>query len=541
VESHYHSLGRQSRWLVGAVLVLGMLLAGAVPVFAAPTIMPVTTCPTQLSSCTANDLVTTVSAAVGVKGDTCTDPSDTITIDMIVDWAPNSGTRYDVGFYIWTSGAPGNPSGNACVGSIAPIGAGEDPAPKVFADYDGQTGDICGDIQKGATTSPVRWAVRTTVQCTPAPGTNYLQVPACRVWDQQAGSVCTSLTDAGTGSKCDCTPLPVTDIPVPESAQITVVKHLLPTADLGLFTLFVDEGNNGTIDHQAVDQTNNGTLGPVTVPAGTMANPGATHSVGESAGTGTNLANYSSSITCVKVGGGTVGPAAGTSTTLAVQPNDQWTCTITNTRYGSVTIVKDTVPDDAQDFSFSATGGLSPATFTLDDDADPTLPNTQVFGNVLPGQYGVSETNPGFWRLYALLCSDPTNDSARDGTTNTAVINLAAGEDVTCTFYNGLSTAVDVKSFTATAGGRGQVALAWKTASEVDNLGFNLYRALTEDGERATLNGDVIASAAPGNIAGASYSFTDNVPLKRTVYYWLEAIGPDGSATLHGPVSVQVR
>src|SRR4029078_12275134 len=48
---------------------------------------------------------------------------------------------------------------------------------------------------------------------------------------------------------------------------------------------------------------------------------------------------------------------------------------------GSVTIIKDAVTNDPQDFSFTTTGGLSPATFSLDDDADPTLSNTRLFAN----------------------------------------------------------------------------------------------------------------------------------------------------------------
>src|SRR5438093_635532 len=48
----------------------------------------------------------------------------------------------------------------------------------------------------------------------------------------------------------------------------------------------------------------------------------------------------------------------------------------------TITIVKDAVPNDAQDFAFTTTGG-GPAAFTtgfsLDDDSDPTLSNSQTF------------------------------------------------------------------------------------------------------------------------------------------------------------------
>ena len=47
--------------------------------------------------------------------------------------------------------------------------------------------------------------------------------------------------------------------------------------------------------------------------------------------------------------------------------------------------MKDSLPDDPQDFSFTAGGGLSPAGFQLDDDANATLSNTRTFSDVVPG------------------------------------------------------------------------------------------------------------------------------------------------------------
>ena len=47
--------------------------------------------------------------------------------------------------------------------------------------------------------------------------------------------------------------------------------------------------------------------------------------------------------------------------------------------------VKDAVPNDPQDFSFTAGGGLSPSAFSLDDDADGTLSNTRTFTGLLSG------------------------------------------------------------------------------------------------------------------------------------------------------------
>jgi CSLREA domain-containing protein len=95
---------------------------------------------------------------------------------------------------------------------------------------------------------------------------------------------------------------------------------------------------------------------------------------------------------------------------------------------------------------------------------------------------------------------------------------------------------VELLSFIAQAEGRA-VTVAWQTAVEVDNAGFNLYRAWALDGARTQLNAQLIASQAAFG-AGASYSFRDR-PGTGTFYYWLEAVGYDGARTLHGPVQVQ--
>ena len=63
-------------------------------------------------------------------------------------------------------------------------------------------------------------------------------------------------------------------------------------------------------------------------------------------------------------------------------------CTFVNEKRGSITIVEDTRPDDPQDFSYTATGGLSPNSFQLDDDGDNSnaLSNTRTYANVPPGR-----------------------------------------------------------------------------------------------------------------------------------------------------------
>lgn len=113
---------------------------------------------------------------------------------------------------------------------------------------------------------------------------------------------------------------------------------------------------------------------------------------------------------------------------------------------GSITIVKNSVPNNAQDFGYTATGGLSPATFSLDDDGDPTLSNTQAYSNLLVtanngNNYTITEGSVSGWTL---SFNDPvcTVTSANGGSQSvldsTVSINLREGEKVSCTFINTL-------------------------------------------------------------------------------------------------------
>ena len=117
-------------------------------------------------------------------------------------------------------------------------------------------------------------------------------------------------------------------------------------------------------------------------------------------------------------------------------------------------VIHDAVPDGAQDFSFTAGGGLSPASFSLDDDLDPTLSNTRTFNDVPVGSgYSIAETVPAGWDLESATCDDGSPVSN---------IAVSAGETVTCTFTNHKrgqvvvvkdATPDDPQDFSFTAGG----------------------------------------------------------------------------------------
>ncbi len=98
-------------------------------------------------------------------------------------------------------------------------------------------------------------------------------------------------------------------------------------------------------------------------------------------------------------------------------------------------------------------------------------------------------------------------------------------------------TAVDLVSFTATGNGN-TVRVAWETAQEIKNLGFNLYRSTAKGGPYTKLN----ASFIPGllySVTGKKYTYDDtNVTKGQLYYYKLEDIDSFGKHTWHGPICV---
>lgn len=97
-------------------------------------------------------------------------------------------------------------------------------------------------------------------------------------------------------------------------------------------------------------------------------------------------------------------------------------------------------------------------------------------------------------------------------------------------------TSATVIGLTATPGNNG-IKLAWRTISEVNNMGFNVYRAPSLNGKKTKLNAALLPSLVyPGGPLGASYSFNDPISKKATYFYWVEDVSFSGYKTLHGPV-----
>ncbi|TAK77192.1 MAG: hypothetical protein EPO16_05940, partial [Dehalococcoidia bacterium] len=211
-------------------------------------------------------------------------------------------------------------------------------------------------------------------------------------------------------------------------ATLTIVKDAVPNAaqDFAFTTTGTgpaaftsgfseDDDADGTLPNSRTFTFDGSQLGAKTVTEGTTS--------------GWTLTNLVCSSGTVNVGTRTA------SVTLA--SGDAVTCTFTNTKDATLTVVKDAVPNNAQDFAFTTTG-TGPAAFTSgfseDDDADGTLPATRTFtfdGTQL-GAKTVTESLTSGWTLTNLVCSAGTVNIG----TRTASVTLAAGDAVTCTFTN---------------------------------------------------------------------------------------------------------
>ncbi|HNS49711.1 MAG TPA: hypothetical protein PKO09_00840 [Anaerolineae bacterium] len=147
-----------------------------------------------------------------------------------------------------------------------------------------------------------------------------------------------------------------------------------------------------------------------------------------------------------------------------------------------------------------------------------------------------------WWVVAAAGGPSTGGDVAMNDTLGQAVVDLAEGGTLSLAagyWYNGLGpTSVWLVSFEAAPLGAA-ILVTWQTAHEVDNLGFNLYRAESQAGPMARLNDTLIPTQVPpGSPFGAVYVWLDEDGLVpgQDYYYWLEDVDLYGRSALHGPV-----
>jgi uncharacterized cupredoxin-like copper-binding protein len=122
------------------------------------------------------------------------------------------------------------------------------------------------------------------------------------------------------------------------------------------------------------------------------------------------------------------GSLADRRATIRVAAGESVRCVFTNVKAGKITVEKQTEPADtaSRKTAFSFTGDAPLGKFTLTDDGTKTV-------TVKPGTYNVKEAAPtGDYYFSSIRC----NDSDSTSTSRTAVVRVAPGETVNCTFTN---------------------------------------------------------------------------------------------------------
>ncbi len=172
-------------------------------------------------------------------------------------------------------------------------------------------------------------------------------------------------------------------------------------------------------------------------------------------------------------------------------------------------------------------------------DISPTTPAAAVITFYYLNTESHGQTAPDIWHWNGALW-DKKTVSAR-GATGAYGWLTATGIDSYSDFAAGDGppgpTAVTLAAFTATPQAAA-VRVAWETASELDNVGFNLYRSATADGPYTRLNATLIPPQNPGSVLGGVYEWLDaDAQPGVTYFYKLEDLDVKGVSTFHGPVS----
>jgi len=209
---------------------------------------------------------------------------------------------------------------------------------------------------------------------------------------------------------------------------------------------------------------------------------------------------------------------------------DLGTVTVTDNEFALYTEHAEIVSNNVSPWYGWAHLRLSPSVLTLTS-SSPTM----LFDGDEDGIFGEPGDNTK-QLLDGALTIMARDSTAATGVTITAFDNLGQVGSNTYNIEDD-PTAVTLLSFTAEAGAD-RIHITWVTATEIDNIGFHLYRSNAYDGDYRRLNVEVIPSQGAGLPLGAVYGWEDaDVVREQAYYYRLEAINTRGAGTLYGPVS----
>ena len=249
-----------------------------------------------------------------------------------------------------------------------------------------------------------------------------------------------------------------------ESGFIEIVKQLNPTNDGGRFNLNLDGGNN-----EVENVGHNGATGERRVTPGT-------HTVAESAFTGTDASKYNAALECRNGNGsGAIVDSAGGN--VAVGAGDDIVCVFTNTRRtGTLTVVKDFEPnDDPGRVDLNIDGGTAEAPNVGDG-------GTTGATTVSADWHTVSEAAAGSTNLSNYVssvgCADGQgNVVASNSTGAPQTLFVDSNQAVTCTFLNKRKARASVLKTVA-----GQVDPSYTWTFSLVGPGVNVTDTTAADG-----------------------------------------------------------
>lgn len=105
-----------------------------------------------------------------------------------------------------------------------------------------------------------------------------------------------------------------------------------------------------------------------------------------------------------------------------------------NSACGKITIVKDTIPNNSEDFEFTKDFG-DEKNFSLSDSGS-NLRNSKTFYVFGEKKYNISEIINTNYKLNSIICTDPTSNTTIDLARGLATIDISKGEEVKCVFQN---------------------------------------------------------------------------------------------------------
>lgn len=249
-------------------------------------------------------------------------------------------------------------------------------------------------------------------------------------------------------------------------STITVCKQLIPN-DGSLWDFSLSGDAIASIEHLADDEC--GTFEDLV--------PG-TYDVAEAA-----VAGYQTSVECDSG----KGAADGTVISFELVRSEDVTCTFTNLKLGTLTVIKQTAPggDTTTDFPFES--DLGP--FTLIGDGDSIF-----FDNLPIDSYEIEELVPAGWALTSASCTGV--DWARHD--NRIDIDVDPGEDAVCTFVNSQPGTITIVKQTLPSE---DTTTDFEFESDLGDF------TLTGNGDSITFEG----------LGGGSYAFSETVAVGWTL------------------------